>query len=302
MTLSLFFFFMMSHVLFIFNPEHDLCLANGGRYYVPPKSALDFAKEGSGLMKEIYGDGIAVTYADGYAQWKEQNSAFVIEKVVPWGWDLRLKYTLLGQGMIPSLLPGDEELEKLRNLQHRKTLMPLQPHAAIVHSVDELLSATQDHDSVLKSPWSGAGRGVRFVRQPYTEQDLSWTAKVISKQGCVIVERRLSLKNDFALEFWCDKGEARFMGLSLFKTHNGVYRYNIHIDDDAIKNTVGLTQDFETMVADWIGTTIAPLYQGPLGVDCIQTEDGNLYVSEMNLRHTMGMIGLEEFKKIYENS
>ena len=38
----------------IFNPEHDLCLANGGRNYVPPASARTFAAESCGLMGLLY--------------------------------------------------------------------------------------------------------------------------------------------------------------------------------------------------------------------------------------------------------
>jgi hypothetical protein len=43
-------------LLAIFNPEHDLCLANGDANYVPPASALRFARQEAHLMKALYGD------------------------------------------------------------------------------------------------------------------------------------------------------------------------------------------------------------------------------------------------------
>ena len=53
----------------IFNPEHDLCLANGDPNFVPPESALRFGRECAGLNSWIEtGDGI-----------------------IPWGWDAVLK-------------------------------------------------------------------------------------------------------------------------------------------------------------------------------------------------------------------
>ena len=47
--------------LLIFNPEHDLCLANGDANYMPPASALRFASQGAALMRMLYGeDGIGL--------------------------------------------------------------------------------------------------------------------------------------------------------------------------------------------------------------------------------------------------
>ena len=40
--------------LCIFNPEHDLCLANGHAHYVPPESAITFADRAASLMQIIY--------------------------------------------------------------------------------------------------------------------------------------------------------------------------------------------------------------------------------------------------------
>ena len=36
-------------LLCIFNPEHDLCLAKGRAHYVPPRSAVEFARHDAGI-------------------------------------------------------------------------------------------------------------------------------------------------------------------------------------------------------------------------------------------------------------
>ena len=40
--------------LCIFNPEHDLCLASGRALYIPPRSAVDFARRDAHLMQALY--------------------------------------------------------------------------------------------------------------------------------------------------------------------------------------------------------------------------------------------------------
>ena len=47
-------------MLCIFNPEHDLCLANGNRHFMPPSSALQFAREGVSIMQVVYPEEVAV--------------------------------------------------------------------------------------------------------------------------------------------------------------------------------------------------------------------------------------------------
>ena len=112
--------------LCIFNPEHDLCLANGDRNFVPPASALDFASGNASLMGILYPDARCASVADDLQPLVAEGS---VDRIVAWGWDARLKQALLKQGVPQSLLPPDEQLERIRELQHRSTILPLQPHA-----------------------------------------------------------------------------------------------------------------------------------------------------------------------------
>ena len=187
--------------LYIFNPEHDLCLANGDRNFVPPASALDFARTGRDVMRIIYGDEAHVIVADDYALWRGMNPDVVVDGIVPWGWDLRLKQTLLKQGVDNALLPDDRILANLRALQHRSTVLPLQPHATQAASLDEVRSILKENTRIVaKAPWSGAGRGVRWIDGELSDHDEQWLSRIINTQGSVIVERRLDVVYDFAIE------------------------------------------------------------------------------------------------------
>lgn len=281
--------------LYIFNPEHDLCLANGDPNYMPPASALSYAHTGLSVMKILYGDDAEVIAADDFAQWYRNRTQSSIPtpdlKIIPWGWDLRLKRLLQKQGCPEGCLPSDEWLATLRQLQHRSTIVPLQPHATCASNIEEIERLlTEKHRIVMKAPWSGAGRGVRFVDGALSNHDRHWAEKVIVEQGCVIVERRLNVKEEYALEYSIAASELTFTGLSLFVTQSGVYRHNILLSDDEIRKRVKSPIQLEHEVSQWINNTIVGRYEGPLGVDMILDTDDKTYVSEMNLRHTMGMV------------
>lgn len=83
----------------IFNPEHDLCMANGDANFVPPASALEFGKDCAGLTR-----------------WIDQSSD---NEVVPWGWDAVLKRRLQKEGVPGSMLPSDDAIAEIRRLSHR---------------------------------------------------------------------------------------------------------------------------------------------------------------------------------------
>lgn len=278
-------------VLYIFNPEHDLCLANGDRHYMPPSSALDFSFAGVEAMRILYGDDVCVVAAGGYGDWKRAHPDFVPTRIVPWGWDLRLKQLLTEQGLPTEMLLDDGRLERLRLLQHRSTLLPLQPHAAQCSDEASVTALVEAYgDVVMKSPWSGAGRGLRWVSRQLGEKDIFWLRRVLRQQGSVVVERRFKRLYDFAIEYVVEQGRTRKTGYSLFETQSGVYRCNILLSDEDIRRKVGLDDDMENRLLAWLDTVVAPNYEGPLGVDLFTADDGSCKVCEMNLRHTMGMV------------
>ena len=282
-------------MLCIFNPEHDLCLANGNRHYVPPLSAREFAASACGLMRCVYPLALCLPAAAVGEAYRPSGDE---EVIVPWGWNVTLKYDLLRQGVPERLLPSDDTLSRWRRLQHRTTFLPLQPDSHAVTKageVDELLRSYPD--VVLKAPWSGSGRGLRWVSHRLSDHDRAWLCKVVGEQNCVIAEPRWSVQYDFALEYRVESDVLTFVGFSLFESANGVYRSNCLLADDTICRLVGFTASQRVVLESWLTDNIVPHYRGPLGVDCILDKEGRCHISEINLRHTMGLVAHEYLRR-----
>lgn len=268
--------------LCIFNPEHDLCLAKGRAHYVPPRSAVDFARRDAALMAVLYPGAVCTSVYD--FQFSVFNYQF--DEVTAWGWDAVVKHELLKRGIPSGLLPTDEAIGTIRELQHRSTVLPLQPDCHAVHSVGEMeaLLAEREH-WVMKAPWSGAGRGLRWVHGALTAIDRDWLLKTVEHQRCVIAEPRRDVVADLALEYM----DGCFAGYSFFKTGSGVYKENIVMSDAEIERTFPV-YDARRRVEPWLEANVWPRYRGPLGVDLMVDAQGQVFVSEINFRHTMGMV------------
>ena len=291
--------------LCIFNPEHDLCLASGRALYIPPRSARDFALRDSRLMQPLYPDALCCSAYD-LPSFKIQNSEF--NTITPWGWNLTLKHQLLKAGAPAGLLPSDDRLATLRALQHRTTVLPLQPDCRAIYNIVEAEALLREQPHwVLKAPWSGAGRGLRWLHSHLSEIDRNWIAKTVSAQRCVIAEPRRDVVADLALEYNCPFTPShspplpltpQFSGYSLFRTGHGVYKENVMWSDDEIARHFADTdlQAVRTRVEQWLAANILPHYHGPLGVDLMACADGSIHVAELNLRHTMGMVAHERLK------
>ena len=275
--------------LCIFNPEHDLCLAKGRWNYVPPRSAVEFAHRDANIMQALYPDATCCSVYD-LTFPNFQLSTF--NSVTAWGWDAVVKHELIKRGVEEGLLPTDEEINTIRELQHRSTVLPLQPDCHAVHGVAEMetLLAEREH-WVMKAPWSGAGRGLRWVHGSLTDIDRDWLVKTVDKQRCVVVEPRREVVADVALEYM----DGRFVGYSYFKTGSGVYKENISWTDERIESTFCL-MPVRAWVEQWLEANITPRYRGPMGVDLMVCADGSVHVAEINFRHTMGMVAHERIR------
>ncbi len=279
--------------LCVFNPEHDLCLAKGRWNYIPPRSAVEFACRDASIMSVLYPGAVCTSVYD--FQFSIFN--FQLDEVVAWGWDAVVKHELIKRGIPAELLPTDEEIETIRELQHRSTVLPLQEGCHAVKSVEEMESLLREREHwVMKAPWSGAGRGLRWVHGTLTAIDRDWLLKTVANQRCVIAEPRRDVVADVALEY-----NSQFTGYSYFKTGSGVYKENIALTDDRIVETFRETalQQTKARVEAWLKENVVPRYRGPLGVDLMVCADGSVHVAEINFRHTMGMVA---HAKIIDNS
>ncbi len=285
--------------MYIFNPEHDLALANGDIHFVPPESALRFGRDCASLTKFMRGlDSLADL--DG-----EDTAKGMVRKIVPWGWNSLLCDRLLKEGYSRSLLPDSEELESIRRLSHRRVALDglaeldgLFDHfyddesgecsgkndkrckvigssyRIAASSLDEVVNfINQNKNVVLKSPLSGSGKGIRFVSGELSHSDSGWCRNNISRYGYVVVEKRFAPVLECAMLFRCEAGEVQFLGYSLFYASNGAYRGNLLASNDFLKKLIliylpkELLDGIKGEVAGYIGRKIAPWYNGFVGVD-----------------------------------
>ena len=130
---------MENSTKFIFNPEHDLCLASGDVNFIPPAAAVRFAQEGKWIEKFMRAPG-GVRLGSGSG------------KIVPWGWNSVLKRKLMDGGWSPEILPSDVELEFIRENSRRELAVELlerlqgvptiltHTYRIIAHSLEEIES------------------------------------------------------------------------------------------------------------------------------------------------------------------
>ena len=290
----------MSNQIYIFNPEHDLCIANGDENFVPPRSAVGFAKENMDLSEHL-------RRPNKQSRW-----------IIPWGWNHALKKRLINEGIDPATLPSEDELQFIRTHSRREFALDVHSRlicgdsqvigpdyrivATSVGEIEAFISA--NGSAVLKSPLSGSGKGIRFVRERLSESDEGWCRRTLDKQGSVIVEQRFEIIKECAMLFECHSEGIDFIGYSLFESRNGAYSKNILASNEDIedliagyipRNTlIGIREELTAILAD----TFTGYYEGFLGVDqIICNTDSPLFipVSEINLRMTMGLVARNRY-------
>ena len=290
----------MSKQIYIFNPEHDLCIANGDENFVAPRSAMGFAKENIDLSEHL----------------KRPNKQR--RQIIPWGWNHSLKKRLINEGIDPASLPSEKELQFIRT--HSRREFALDVHSCLscrdkqVIKPDYRMAATSvgeieafisaNGSAVLKSPLSGSGKGIRFIRERLSESDEGWCRRTLGKQGSVIVERRFEIIKECAMLFECHHEGIDFIGYSQFESRNGAYSKNILASNEEIEDMIAgyilrdtliaIREDLTTILAD----TLVGHYEGFLGVDQIICQTDSpvfIPVSEINLRMTMGLIARNQY-------
>ena len=295
----------MSKQIYIFNPEHDLCIANGDENFVPPRSAMGFAKDNTDLSAYL----------------RRPNKQR--RQIIPWGWNHALKKQLINEGIDPVILPSEEELQFIRTHSRREFALDVHSRlscggsqvigpeyriiATSVGEIEAFISA--NGSAVLKSPLSGSGKGIRFIRERLSESDEGWCRRTLDKQGSVIVERRFEIIKECAMLFECHHEGIDFIGYSLFESKNGAYSKNFLASNEEIEDMIAgyiprdtlisIREDLTAILAD----TLVGHYEGFLGVDQIICQpDSPIFipVSEINLRMTMGLIARNQYDQTYQ--
>ncbi len=222
----------------VFNPEHDLALANGDAHYLAPRNIREMAHDLASLMD--------------YLAWD-----------TPWGWDAAVVSHLHKSGIPRQELPTDTMLAALRTRSERITahhllqqMLPLSVHLTgesyVCRSLDDIKTyATQHSHLLLKAPLSGSGKGLRHLNlndnHPSSRRSTSaltstfkkiesWADALIRRHGYLTAEPYYDKVQDFAMEFIVADGQCHFIGYSLFTTDDhGRYDSNLLLSDADIE-------------------------------------------------------------------
>ena len=222
----------------VFNPEHDLALANGDAHYLAPRNIREMAHDLAPLMD--------------YLAWD-----------TPWGWDAAVVSHLHKSGIPRQELPTDTMLAALRTRSERITahhllqqMLPLSVHLTgesyVCRSLDDIKTyATQHSHLLLKAPLSGSGKGLRHLNlndnHPSSRRSTSaltstfkkiesWADALIRRHGYLTAEPYYDKVQDFAMEFIVADGQCHFIGYSLFTTDDhGRYDSNLLLSDADIE-------------------------------------------------------------------
>ena len=246
--------------------------------------------------------------------------------VRPWGWDISVASQLRRAGFGQCPMPDAAALEKLRALSGRSTAARLLKHlrdndsrlvgeSVVVESMAQLYGCMKEWGStVVKSPWSCSGRGVRYL-SGNEDNILRWAEKTLRQCGHVTAEPFYAKVLDFGMEFSMENGgEVRYDGLSLFSTVAGAYTGNVLATEAEKMEILNRYIDTDTLAAtreaicQWMGTVAGDCHKGPFGVDMMVVCDGEKYDKgkapasdstlrlhpcvEINLRRTMGHVAL----------
>ena len=315
----------------VFNPEHDMALANGDRHFIAPRNIREMARDLAPLLDIVSGDGITV-----------------------WGWDHAIKTHLRRMGIDAAMLPTDAALTALRTCSERKAAHHLlrafhadHPHgpyigeSLIAHNIEDIAAyATRHGHIILKDPLSSSGKGLRHVNMnegglplPPSQRggtegmsslsSLSkvenWANALIKRHGYLTAEPFYDKVQDFAMEFCIREGQCRFIGYSLFNTNpHGRYESNLLMEDEKIESMLARYIPHSALheVRDWViahshyiiptgwDTTRHPLY---FGIDMMVVNfQFSIFNSqfrihpcvEINLRLNMGIIAHEVRRKL----
>lgn len=326
--------------LHVFNPEHDIALAANLSNFTSPHAGRQLRSD-LGFLPALWAEeGDAIWVDDVAAAGKQWPGNYVcsladvnVTAVAPWGWDRALCAQLRRQGVPADVLPTDEQLERYRQLSHRRTAALLLPQlrvegtvgeAVACSTLDEIAAFQSRHGNiVLKAPWSSSGRGVRFLTKPISpigpispmSPIISWITRTIQTQGCIMAEPKYEKVMDFGMEFEVDEmGQIRYCGLSLFHTVGSAYVGNLLVTERRKQEVisryipVSLLDDIKERIRHCLSLSD---YRGCFGVDMMicassheqgATESAAPYLLhpcvEINLRRTMGHVALALHRRL----
>lgn len=328
--------------LHVFNPEHDTALSMNVSHYTAPRAASKL-REDLGYLPALWadeGDWVLVSNvleavravkqikfrtADVKFLTPQMLTGIDVEglEVQAWGWDSMLKYQLMAINKgLERILPSDERLQVIRTLSNRRwagehilrQLTRLDDNiigaSVYAESIDQVAQTVKSGGKyVIKAPWSGSGRGLRYVDVPVVKRwsgvniyQQKWTKNIIAQQGGVMIEPYYNKVLDFGMEFTSHNNTVDYDGLSLFYTHNGKYAGNVIAPESDKEQVLAQYIDIDLVgrmrdkIVEILSASLASAYEGAFGIDMMIVETGDCVrlhpCVELNLRRTMGHVAL----------
>lgn len=309
--------------LHLFFPENDLALARNLERYTPPPAATQLRRSGQTLALWYGDDGDEVFDQGIDARWYENikkkfslhttlyNGSVAGLTPAPWGWSKASRLFLRNIGFRPEQLPDNAQLDRMRQLSHRRTAAaiatalqsalpcPMPEPAKELTSMGEVEAYVRHTESaILKLPWSSSGRGLIFADRNILPHIRASIEGVIRRQGAIMGEQRLNKKADFAMLFSICGGRCAYNGLSLFRTEQtGAYTGNILAPQLVLQREIETNTPPLQPLADALVPILEDIigedYNGPLGIDMMAVDNGDIRIApavELNLRMTMGHV------------
>lgn len=317
--------------LYLFNPETDLALAANSISYTPPTNVVDikrrlfmlpslYAEPNSLLLVPSISKGLKFEELPYYSAVEKKNIRLVsedklmeeVDEVIPWGWNMSEKLHLKRIGLSDNSLPADDVLSLYRELSHRKQTISFHRHIKeylgyidvaeplYFENVDDALKWAMNHKGCyLKAPWSSSGRGVFCVSGSDERPVKQWMTGIVNKQGGIMAEEGVPRRLDFATEWILTDSDVKFLGYSVFSVgSHGAYQGNILCSQDEFEAMLTAesgkwSRSYIDAQRDMIESRIAPFYKGPIGIDMLIGDKGEINPCvEVNLRMTMGHVAL----------
>lgn len=298
----------MAITLHIFNPSHDEALASNSPFYTPTRIAQRMERELEDFPR-LWAEPGDVIPCDLF-------SWLAVRRIEPWGWNRRLRFQLRKAGAPEEFLPSDETLEDIRRLSSRKMVSELLPElvASCEGTFGESHFCTSEGEagrwlsefgeSMVKAPWSCSGRGVFRCAASLGHSVWQRIGRIIEAQGGIEVQPYYKGGHDFAMEFECAGGEARYLGISMFLTSDGGQYLGNIVDSeenlmrmlesrspDAPRTRYIYNKVCQELTA-LLCRSVAPFYDGPVGIDMLLVGERIHPMLEMNLRQTMGGVAI----------
>ena len=302
-----------------------MALASGSPYYMPPVSAKKMAMDLATLPAWYADEGSKILVSDMSAiRWMQDVCRFPLKvtwvngddisgcvKFCPWGWSPALLRRLTECGAVGDAILSTRQMTFLRNLSSRKTAVELLSQLIVpsmvgesfwLTSIEEVLSFSAKYDKVLlKSPWSGSGKGIQPLSGLPDDNLKGWIRRIIATQGGVVGEPFYEKELDFAMEFKASSENVSFVGYSLFETDSrGIYKGNRLLSDVNIEACLScyvasdVLHVLQKRLIEKLTKFVHEGYQGYVGVDMMVVQTASGYAVhpcvEVNWRMNMGVV------------